>query len=109
MNNMATMETIISAIASGCIFGKLCLQPCKEPRKWLYSSISIDETIIVSLHKTEILRMIENHNRRILNEQMTFMKSIPNPDFNLISRKKLENICQALKTFTCIRGVTIFE
>ena len=92
-NDMEELETIISAIVSGCIFGKLCLQPSKEPRKWLYSTISIDETIVVSFHKQDILRMIENHNRRVLNEQMTFMKAIPSPDFNLISRKKLENIC----------------
>ena len=90
------METIISAIVNGCIFGKLCLQSSKEPRTWLYNTVTLTDTFCVSLHKNDIYRMLENQKRRELAVQMTFMKDIPSPAFNLLSKKKLQAICEAL-------------
>lgn len=60
------METIISAIVNGCIFGKLCLHSSKEPRTWLYNTITLTDTFLVSLHKSDIYKMIENQKRREL-------------------------------------------
>ena len=97
-NNHATLETILSAIVNGCILGKLCLSNSKEPRTWLYNAITLTDSFVVSLHKNDILKMIENYKRRILNDQMNFMKSIPSPDFTLLSKKKLTLLCEALTT-----------
>ena len=59
-NNHTCMEIIVSAIVNGCIFGKLCLQSSKEPRTWLYNTITLTDTFMVSLHKNDIYRMLEN-------------------------------------------------
>lgn len=40
---------------------------------------------------------------------MTFMKAIPSPEFTLLSKNKLKNICEALTTYSCIRGATVFN
>jgi len=40
---------------------------------------------------------------------MNFLKNIPSPEFNLLSKKKLQNICEALSIFTCIKGTIIFN
>ena len=108
-NNFECLETIISAIVNGCNFGKLCLHHSKEPRTWLYNAVTLTDSFVVSLHKNDIIKMIEGQKRRILNDQMMFMKSIPTPDFNLLSKKKLQNLCEALQVAEYIKGSTIFN
>lgn len=58
-NNHNCLETIVSAIVNGCIFGKLCLANSKEPRTWLYNVITLTDSFLVSLHKNDIIKMIE--------------------------------------------------
>lgn len=53
--------------------------------------------------------MIENQKRRVLAYQMNFIKDIPSPEFNLLSKNKLKNICEALGLFTSIKGTVIFN
>ena len=103
------MEIIISAIVNGCIFGKLCLQTSKDPRTWLYNTITLTDTFLVSLHKNDIYRMLENQKRRELAIQMSFMKEIPSPEFTLLSKKKLQAICEALQKFSTIKGTVVFN
>jgi len=67
-NNHDTLETIISVLVNGCIFGKLCLSNSKEPRTWLYNAITLTDSFVISLHKNDIIKMIENQKRRILNK-----------------------------------------
>lgn len=66
--NFACLETIMSAIVNGCAFGKLCLVHSKEPRTWLYSAVTLTDSFLVSMHKNDIFKMLENHRRRILND-----------------------------------------
>ena len=40
---------------------------------------------------------------------MNFMKDIPSPEFNMLSKKKLQNICEALDKFSSIKGTVIFN
>ena len=37
------------------------------------------------------------------------MKDIPSPEFNMLPKRKLQSICEALKVFTCIKGTVIFN
>ena len=83
------METVIQAIVSGCVFGKLCLYPSKDQRKWLYNAITLTDTFVVRIHRQDVFKMVDNQKRRILLEQMNFIKQIPSPDFTLLSKKKL--------------------
>jgi len=53
------MEVVISAIVNGCIFGKLCLANSKEKRKWMYNTITLKDTFLVSLSKQDLHKMIE--------------------------------------------------
>lgn len=53
------LETTISAIVNGCNFGRLCLQYSKEPRTWLYNATTLTDSFLVSLHKNDIIKMIE--------------------------------------------------
>ena len=108
-NDFESLETIISAIVAGCCFGKLCLQPAKDGRFWMYNTIALTDTFLVSMNKNDIFKMVENQRRRILTDQMNFLKAIPSPEFNVISKKKLQNICDSLQTFSCIKGTTIFN
>ena len=85
----ASLETIVSAIVNGCVFGKLCLYPSKDQRKWLYNAITLTDTFVVRIHRQDVLKMVDNQKRRILLEQMNFIKQIPSPDFTLLSKKKL--------------------
>ncbi len=41
--------------------------------------------------------MIENQRRRVLNEQMMFLKQIPSPEFSILSKNKLRNVCESLQ------------
>ena len=109
LNNQECLETTICAIVNGCNFGKLCLQFSKEPRTWLYNVVTLTDSFLVSLHKNDIIKMIEAQKRRILNDQMTFMKSIPSPDFTLLSKKKLQNLCEALQVIDFIKGSVVFH
>ena len=87
--NFGVMETIITAIVNGCIFGKLCLTGSKEPRTWLYSTVALTDTFLVSFNKNDVFKMVENQRRRVLQDQMNFFKNIPSPEFTLLSKKKL--------------------
>jgi len=40
---------------------------------------------------------------------MNFMKEIPSPEFTLLSKKKLQAICEALQKFSSIKGTVIFN
>lgn len=40
---------------------------------------------------------------------MNFMKGVPSPEFALLSKRKLQNICEALGLFTSIKGTVIFN
>ena len=40
---------------------------------------------------------------------MSFMKSIALSEFTLLSKKKLQNLCEALTTTYCIKGSTVFN
>lgn len=95
-DNYKDLEVIQAVLVGGCAFGKLCLHASKEPRKTLYSAITLTDSFAISFHKNDLLRMIEHKNRRILSDQMTFLKQIPSPEFALLSKKKLQNICEAL-------------
>ena len=108
-NNYEPLETVMCALISGCYFGRQCLTQSKDPRKWIYNTIAITDTFMVSLHKNDILKMVENQKRRILNDQMNFFKQIPSPEFKLLSKKKLQNICEVLQVFSCIKGTVIFN
>lgn len=68
------METVVTVIVSGCIFGKMNLQTSTEPRRWMYNAISLTDAFIVSLSKNDILKMLELQRKRILNDQMNFLK-----------------------------------
>ena len=103
------LETIFAALVSGCIFGKVCLQPTKEIRRTMYSPIALTDTYLLSFHKNDILRMVDNRKRRVLNDQMTFLKQIPSPEFALLSKKKLQNICDALKVVSVNKGAVVFH
>ena len=100
---------MLGALVDGCIFGKLCLYPSKEARKCFYSAIAVTDCFLVSLHKNDIYRMVENQKKRILNDQMTFLKAIPSPQFTILSKKKLQSLCEALQIYTCIKGQVIFN
>ena len=58
-DNFECLETVISAIINGCIFGKLVQNCSKEPRSWLYSAISLTDCFLISLNKNEISNMVE--------------------------------------------------
>ena len=65
-NDYGCLECVISAIVSGCVFGKLCLQPNKEGRTWLYNTIALTDTFLVAINKNDIFKMIENQKKRVL-------------------------------------------
>lgn len=55
----------------------------------MYNTIALTDTFLVSINKNDIFKMVENQRRRILTDQMNFLKAIPSPEFNLIGKKKL--------------------
>ena len=40
---------------------------------------------------------------------MNFLRSIPSPEFTTLSKKKLQNLCEALQISEYIKGSTIFH
>ena len=62
----------------------------------MYNTTALTDTFLISLHKNDIFKIIENQRRRILSDQMNFLKEIPSLEFHLISKKKLQSICEAL-------------
>ena len=75
----------------------------------MYNTIALTDTFLVSLNKNDIFKMVENQRRRILTDQMNFLRAIPTPEFSMIGKKKLQNVCDSLQTFSCIKGTTIFN
>ena len=55
-----SLETIVSAIVNGCVFGKLCLYPSKDQRKWLYNAITLTDTFVVRIHRQDVFKMVDN-------------------------------------------------
>ena len=58
--NYEDLEVVLAALIQGCIFGKQCIYPSKEPRKCFYSAIAITDCFLVSFHKNDIFKMIDN-------------------------------------------------
>ena len=108
-NKFAAMETLFGSIINGCAMGQMCFSYSKDPRTWAYSSITIADSYIISLHRDDILKVIDNQKKRVLNDQMTFLRAIPSPEFNLLSRTMLIKICDQLQPFHCIKGCVIFN
>mmetsp|Transcript_22414 Transcript_22414/g.29993 ORF Transcript_22414/g.29993 Transcript_22414/m.29993 type:complete len:99 (+) Transcript_22414:1311-1607(+) len=59
-DEFAHLEDIIIPIANGCAFGKLCLQPAKDGRCWMYSTVALTDTFLISMNKSDIFKMVEN-------------------------------------------------
>ena len=57
--NYECLETIISAIINGCVFGKLVQTQSKEARSWMYSAVAMTDCFVMSLAKNEISMMVE--------------------------------------------------
>ena len=55
-----SLETIVSAIVNGCIFGKLCLFPSKDQRKWLYNAVTLTDCFVVRIHSQDVFKMVDN-------------------------------------------------
>ena len=55
-----SLETIVSAIVNGCVFGKLCLYPSKDQRKWLYNAVTLTDTFVVRIHRQDVFKMVDN-------------------------------------------------
>ena len=87
--NHDSIEIIISALVSGCVMGKLALQNSLEKRKWMYSTTALQNSFIVSINKEDIFRTIERNRKRIMDKQVDFLRDIPQPDFSLLSKKRL--------------------
>ena len=109
LKKFAPMETLFGSIITGCAMGQMCFSYSKDPRKWSYSAITIADSFIISLHREDILKVIDNQKKRVLNDQMTFLRAIPSPEFNLLSRTMLIKICDQLQPFHCIKGCVIFN
>ncbi len=58
-NNYECLETVISAIINGCVFGKLVQTQSKESGTWLYSTVALTDCFLLSLGKNEISYMVE--------------------------------------------------
>ena len=46
----------------------MCFTYSKDPRKWSYSAITIADSFIISLHREDILKVIDNQKKRVLND-----------------------------------------
>ena len=67
-----------------------------EKRKWMYNTIALTDTFLVSIGKDDIFRAIDKNRKRIMDGQVDFLRDIPQPDFSVLSKKKLSVICENL-------------
>ena len=107
--NHDSIEIVISALVNGCVLGKLVLANSLEKRKWMYSTTALQDSFIVSIGKEDIFRAIEKNKKRIMDKQVDFLRDIPQPDFSVLSKKKLSVICENLQIIDCTRGMVVFN
>ena len=88
-DNHESLEIIISALVNGCVLGKMCLQNSMEKRKWMYNTIALTDSFIMSIGKEDIFRAIDKNKKRIMDKQVDFLRDIPQPDFSVLSKRKL--------------------
>ena len=108
-DNHESLEIIISALVNGCVLGKMCLQNSMEKRKWMYNTIALTDSFIISIGKEDIFRAIDKNKKRIMDKQVDFLRDIPQPDFSVLSKKKLSVICDNLQVVECTRGMVVFN
>ena len=63
----------------------------------------------MSIGKEDIFRSIERNKKRIMDKQVDFLRDIPQPDFSVLSKKKLSVICDNLEVKDCTRGMVVFS
>ena len=44
-----------------------------------------------------------------MDKQVDFLRDIPQPDFSVLSKKKLSVICDNLEVVECTRGMVVFN
>ena len=64
-NHFQPMEIVMSAIINGCIFGKMCILSEKGNRKWMYNTISLTDTFMVSINKNDVHKMVDRQKKRV--------------------------------------------
>ena len=75
----------------------------------MYSTTALQDSFIVSIGKEDIFRAIEKNKKRIMDKQVDFLRDIPQPDFSVLSKKKLSVICENLQIIDCTRGMVVFN
>ena len=65
------------------------------------------ECICLSLDKTDFDYVLHAAERKILNDKIAFISSIP--EFSPLPRSKLKNLCTNLITIQCIKNTVVFR
>ena len=101
------LEHMFGSIEGGCAVGQTCFGNFKEPKPRFYSTATIQDSFVLSLHRKDIQDAIDRQAKRELDLRYWFLKEIP--EFKHLSRAVLLRICGFLEPFTCIKGSVIFN
>ena len=55
----------VDLFVNGCIFGKMCILSEKGNRKWMYNTISLTDTFMVSINKNDVHKMVDRQKKRV--------------------------------------------
>ena len=101
------LEQLFGTLCSGCGFGELSLLNLNDDLIHFYSTIAVANTFCVSLSKKAMQGIVEDHDRRLMNDRRDFMIEIE--EFKDMSRAVLNKLIDKFEPITCNKGSKICE
>jgi len=109
-NNFSPLETLFGCFHGGCSFGAMGMLKLHDPDdKRFYSTLAVNNTYCITLSKKTMLTIVENYEKRQIDERRAFMRSIA--EFTDMSHTWITKLVQpdCLEQISCIKGSVIFD
>ena len=104
-NDFKPLEQLFGALSFGCSFGELSVINVDEDQKRFYSTMAVSNTICVSLSRKRLQLVVEQYEKRLMNDRRDFMLNIE--EFRDLSRTALTKLIEAFEIVNCIKNSVV--
>lgn len=91
-NGFAPLERLFGTMEKGMAFGETAMN--LENRKKFYHAIALTETWVLQIQKFDFENVVKEVEKKLVNEKVIFLKTIPEFGSIGLSRTKLVNLCK---------------
>ena len=82
---------------------------CLENRKKFYHTISLTESWILQISKFDFETVVKEVEKKLVNEKVIFLKTIPEFGSTSLSRTKLVNLCKVMTPLSMIKNQILYK